>query len=335
MRLLYYTSDGELNWTKDFIGDDKVPPYAILSHTWQDDQEVTFSDLINKKGKGKTGYNKIRFCAQQAEHDRLHHFWVDTCCIDKSNYVELQNAINSMFRWYQNAIECYAYLSDVSLAKQEACDELYDSACESAFRTSRWFTRGWTLQELLAPRSVKFFTQDGQLLGDKNSLLQKIHEITGIPIIALQGTSLQEFGVEERMSWTKQRTTTYKEDRVYSLLGIFGVYMLPNYGEGEEHAFKRLQKELEESPAEIRGEKTAANLHWMVPRTVNSLFTGRVELVNRIRNAFSVDESHNTSEQKRFVITGIGGQGKSEVCLKVANLVREECVAASPLPTFS
>jgi hypothetical protein len=329
MRLLYQASDGKINRTKDLGDDDEVPRYAILSHTWQKDQEVTFDDLMNDdNGKSKAGYEKIRFCARQAERDHLKYFWVDTCCIDKSDDVELRIAINSMFRWYQNAIECYVYLSDVSLAKQEACDELSDFACEPAFRESRWFTRGWTLQELLAPPSVKFFTRDGKLLGDKSMLQRQIQQITGIPTLALQGTSLQEFSVEERMSWTKQRRTTYKEDKVYSLLGIFGVYMLPNYGEGEEYAFRRLRKELEESPTEITGAKTAGNVHWMVPRTVNSLFIGRVELINRIRNAFGGHERQNTFEQKRLVITGIGGQGKSEVCLKVANLMREECVTA-------
>jgi hypothetical protein len=142
MRLLYQASDGKINRTKDLDYDDEVPRYAILSHTWQKDQEVTFDDLMNDdNGKSKAGYEKIRFCARQAERDHLKYFWVDTCCIDKSDDVELRIAINSMFRWYQNAIECYVYLSDVSLAKQEACDE--DSARTScaAFRQvlySRW-----------------------------------------------------------------------------------------------------------------------------------------------------------------------------------------------------
>jgi hypothetical protein len=89
MRLLYYTSAGELCWTEDLIGDDTIPPYAILSHTWDEGQEVTFKDLENNSGKSKTGYNKIQFCAQQAKHDGLKHFWVDTCCIDKTNHSEL------------------------------------------------------------------------------------------------------------------------------------------------------------------------------------------------------------------------------------------------------
>ena len=119
MRLLERNSSGQLSLSKIFVGDN-IPKYAILSHTWgADTEEVTFRDLIDGTGKSKAGYNKIRFCAQQAADDGLQYFWVDTCCIDKSNSVELQEAINSMFRWYQNAAKCYVYLSDVSTAKRK------------------------------------------------------------------------------------------------------------------------------------------------------------------------------------------------------------------------
>jgi hypothetical protein len=102
MRLLFRRDNGEYGLTKDLVDDGLIPPYAILSHTWNEGQEVTFEDLIGGSGKSKTGYNKIRFCGQQAELNGLQHFWVDTCCIDKSNRAELQKAINSMFRWYRN-----------------------------------------------------------------------------------------------------------------------------------------------------------------------------------------------------------------------------------------
>ena len=154
MRLLFRNDNGEYGLTKDFNGDDPIPPYAILSHTWDEGQEVTFKDLMDGTGKSKTGYNKIRFCGQQAKLDSLQHFWVDTCCINKSNRAELQKAINSMFRWYRNATRCYVYLSDVSTMKRKASDPLAEYTWESAFQESRWFTRGWTLQELLAPASV-------------------------------------------------------------------------------------------------------------------------------------------------------------------------------------
>ena len=118
MRLLECNSTSEFSLTKDFVGDDGIPPYAILSHTWKEGQEVTFKDLMDGTGKSKAGYDKIRLCGQQAKRDDLQYFWVDTCCIDKSNNVELQEAINCMFRWYQNATKCYVYLSDVSTAKR-------------------------------------------------------------------------------------------------------------------------------------------------------------------------------------------------------------------------
>jgi hypothetical protein len=138
MRLLARTSTGQFSFTKDHIGDDRIPPYAILSHTWQHDQEVTNTDVLNDSGKHKAGWDKIRFCAQQAESDGLHYVWVDTCCINKADPTELQDAINSMFRWYQNAEQCYVYLWDVS-----ADDDSDEVDWVTAFRKSRWFTRGW------------------------------------------------------------------------------------------------------------------------------------------------------------------------------------------------
>jgi len=174
MRLLELNNHGEASLTNHLASD--VPPYAILSHTWgEDDEEVTFQDLTQGVGKSKAGYGKIRFCGKQAVRDGLQYVWIDTCCIDKSSSSELAEALNSMFRWYCDAAQCYVYLSDVPC----------DSRWKSAFWKSRWFTRGWTLQELLAPRSVQFFSGEGKLLGDKDSLGQEVREITGIPIEAL------------------------------------------------------------------------------------------------------------------------------------------------------
>jgi hypothetical protein len=246
MRLLERNSAGEFTLTKDFVGDEEVPPYAILSHTWgPDTEEVTFEDLINGTGKDKTGYNKIRFCGEQARRDGYQYFWVDTCCINKANNNELSEAINSMFRWYHNAVKCYAYLSDVSTTKRKASDQSAEFTWELAFRDSRWFTRGWTLQELLAPGSVEFFSQEGKRLGDKRTLERQIYEITGIAIPALHRASPSQFGVEEILSWAENRQTTRKEDRAYSLLGIFDVYMPLIYGEGEDNAFTRLREQID------------------------------------------------------------------------------------------
>jgi hypothetical protein len=246
MRLLERNSAGQPSLTKIFVSDN-IPKYAILSHTWgADTEEVTFRDMIDGTGKSKAGYEKIRFCAQQASDDGLQYFWVDTCCIDKSSSAELQEAINSMFRWYQNAIKCYVYLSDVSIRKRKASDQLSEHTWDSAFRSSRWFTRGWTLQELLAPGpdSVEFFSQEGDRLGGKRTLEQQIHEITRIPIKALQGTPLSQFDIGDRLSWAENRQTTREEDKAYSLFGIFDIQIPLLYGEGRDKALKRLLEEI-------------------------------------------------------------------------------------------
>ena len=141
MRLLRYEDDGRLTITS--FDDNAIPQYAILSHTWgADAEEVTFADLAEGGCKHKPGYKKIRFCGEQAKQDGLQYFWVDTCCIDKSDQAELSLSIRSMFRWYQNATKCYVYLSDVSTKKRKLNDMLTQFTWESAFRSSRWFTRG-------------------------------------------------------------------------------------------------------------------------------------------------------------------------------------------------
>ena len=264
MRLLFRSDNGEYELTKDLVSDNPTPPYAILSHTWDEGQEVTFKELTRGMGHDKTGYQKIRFCGEQARRDGLEYFWVDTCCIDKSNEAELQKAINSMFRWYRNATRCYVYLSDVSIKEQKTndrwtdftwvstwftmrktSDQSADCNWESAFRASRWFIRGWTLQELLAPASVEFFSHEGKRLGDKCSLQQHICEITGVPESALQGAHLSQFSDKERFSWIECRQTKVEEDKAYSLLGIFDVEMPLRYGEGSASAFKRLEDEID------------------------------------------------------------------------------------------
>lgn len=214
-----------------------IPPYAILSHTWgADKDEVTFQDFRNGTASTKAGYRKIKFCAEQAARDRLEYFWIDTVCIDKTNSTELQEAINSMFRWYENSVKCYVYLDDVS------SDSLAEDG--KSFQKSRWFTRGWTLQELIAPKCVEFFSKEGYVLGNKSSRVEELTEITGIPAKALEGKALSHFSVDERMTWTRGRETTREEDMAYSLLGIFDIQMPLIYGEGREKALRRLHKEI-------------------------------------------------------------------------------------------
>ena len=246
MRLIENTGHGGFSLVE--YDDDSIPRYAILSHTWgANSEEVTFKDLMEGTGRNKAGYDKIKFCSKQAASDGLQHFWVDTCCIDKSSSAELTEAINSMFRWYQNASKCYVYLSDV-LTSGHATNVLSIlSTCEATFRQSRWFRRGWTLQELLAPVSVEFFSREGDRLGSKTSLEQRIHEITGIAIEALRGEPLTIYNVEERLYWASHRETKRPEDKAYSLLGIFNIHMPLLYGEGREKAFVRLREEIGKS----------------------------------------------------------------------------------------
>jgi ankyrin repeat protein len=245
MRLLQL-QDGGFSLVQ-FVGSN-IPPYAILSHTWgPSNEEVTYQDLLSDTGEEKSGYRKLTFCGEQAAKDGLQYFWIDTCCIDKSSSAELSEAITSMFRWYHNSAKCYVYLSDVLANKRKADCDTFSCTWELVFRTSKWFSRGWTLQELLAPPVVIFFSGEGKQLGDKASLEQQIHEITHIPISALGGAPLCEFDIEERMSWRGKRQTTREEDEAYSLLGIFNISMLPNYGEGKKSAFKRLRKEIRET----------------------------------------------------------------------------------------
>jgi archaellum biogenesis ATPase FlaH len=243
MRLLKYGDDGCLTITS--FNNDAIPRYAILSHTWGEDaEEVTFADLVRGDGKHKAGYKKICFCGEQAQQDGLQYFWVDTCCIDKSDKAELSHAIQSMFRWYQHATKCYVYLTDVSTKMKELNSISTDFTWEPAFMSSRWFTRGWTLQELVAPSIVEFFSQEWERLGDKMLLKLLIHKITGISCKALDGAPLFQFSINERLRWIEHRHTTRPEDKAYSLLGVVDVDLAPCYGEGVDGAFKRLHDEI-------------------------------------------------------------------------------------------
>jgi hypothetical protein len=248
MRLLHRNNDGKCVLT-EFMGDE-IPRYAILSHTWgADNDEVTFTDFQKDIDTTKAGYRKLQFCGDQAAKHNIRYFWIDTCCIDKSSSAELSEAINSMFAWYHDAARCYVYLPDVSVnsptSGPPAKQEWYPT-----FQQSRWFTRGWTLQELIAPTSVEFFSVEGQRLGNRNTLLQELHEITGICRYVLQGESLADIRVDERMSWVQNRQTKREEDMAYSMLGIFDVHMPLIYGEGKKKAFARLQREINASSSE-------------------------------------------------------------------------------------
>ncbi|CAM5999841.1 unnamed protein product, partial [Sphagnum balticum] len=278
MRLLRMNSDRTFSFIQ--FPEHDVPSYAVLSHTWRDELEVTFQDVIGSTTTTKTTENglnldKLYFCAEQAKKDRLQYFWVDTCCIDKTSSAELSEAINSMFCWYQRSSKCYALLTDVLIHSGNNDLDYIDSQ----FRRSRWFTRGWTLQELLASASVEFFSREGKPLGSKKLLEKQLSEITGIPIAALRGTPLSFFSTEEKLSWMEKRQTTREEDTVYSLLGIFDLHIPAMYGEGRKHALQRLHSEIEKQlkgpPPWKKSDLQRPINQWIVPFERNAHFTNR------------------------------------------------------------
>ncbi|KAK4454915.1 vegetative incompatibility protein HET-E-1 [Podospora aff. communis PSN243] len=226
----------------EFIGEEERPPYAILSHTWEKGHEVSLRDLSDPaRHANKNGYRKIEQACAVAARNGFQYTWVDTCCINKDSSAELGEAINSMFRWYQEAAVCYVFLADLEPepAGSEPVSEIDFTA---SFSNCAWFTRGWTLQELIAPRDVLFFDRDWNFRGSKWDLCELISSITGIPQeLLLQKAELSEFAVARKMSWAAGRKTTRLEDEAYCLLGILGVHMALLYGEGRA-AFSRLQE---------------------------------------------------------------------------------------------
>jgi ankyrin repeat protein len=229
MRFLHITANGSLSLVER--PPDSIPPYAILSHTWGPiNEEVTFQDFLGGVGESKVGYRKLALCGRQAALDGFEYFWSDTCCIDKTSSAELSEAINSMYAWYQDADVCYAYLADIRPGKD--------------ISKSRWFTRGWTLQELLAPSKVEFFDRDWNPLGTIVELQSEVSACTRIPTSMLSHEKrLETFSVAQRMSWAAGRKTTRIEDMAYCLMGVFDINMPLIYGEGE-NAFIRLQEEI-------------------------------------------------------------------------------------------
>lgn len=231
---LLNTTTLRLEWHSE-----NIPKYAILSHRWEQD-EVLFKDIRDGTAPSRKGWRKVVICCAIARNARIPYAWIDTCCINKGNNNELQKAINSMYGYYERAFRCYVYLNDVQKSANTASeDEVFDEVSKS-----QWFTRGWTLQELIAPYDLMFYNSNWEYLWAKRAYSRQLQRITGISKKLLEGeASLQDFSLAQRMAWAASRTTTEVEDEAYSLLGLFQISMPLLYGEGDK-AFLRLQQEI-------------------------------------------------------------------------------------------
>ena len=224
--------------------------YAILSHRWTG-EEVNYVEITRLAKMGREdreeirrrdGYQKIFHSCLQAKEGGYAWLWVDTCCIDKRSSAELSEAINSMYRWYENSTVCYAYLHDVDGSSFPT--EPDTSKYPESDGWPEWFSRGWTLQEMIAPNDVRFFNKNWAHIGHKKTHAHSLAAITGVPEhILMDGLSSNRPCIAQIMSWAANRTTTRVEDRAYSLMGLLDVNMPMLYGEGKK-AFHRLQLEI-------------------------------------------------------------------------------------------
>ncbi|OAQ60523.1 het domain-containing protein [Pochonia chlamydosporia 170] len=221
----------------EIFAESTVPDYAILSHTWED-EEVSYQDMSQPGASEKQGFRKLQQACRLASEQQLGYVWADTCCIDKTSSAELSEAINSMFHWYRSAVVCFVYLSDLSSLDHDQGPNYED------LKSCRWFTRGWTLQELIAPATIQFYDKNWTCVGTKQTLDDPLHLITKIDKNVLQdGRRITQFSVAKKMTWASGRQTTRIEDMAYCLLGILDVNMPLLYGEREK-AFQRLQEEI-------------------------------------------------------------------------------------------
>jgi len=232
--------------TLQWFGGTEKPPYAILSHTWMT-EEIVFQDFVDgcikdESVRYKKALAKVHGACKQAAADNYAWIWIDSVCIDKSSSAELQEAINSMWMWYKSACVCYAYLEDVK--EEETGWETLE------VQYSRWFTRGWTLQELIAPTYLIFFNVDWKPIGTKLRRINEIHKATGIPTEALETGDMEQHNAAEIMSWAAHRQVSREEDMAYCLMGLFDINMPMLYGEGGSKAFLRLQEAVYKSWAD-------------------------------------------------------------------------------------
>lgn len=255
----------------------KIPPYAILSHTWET-EEVLIDDLRHNTAEQKSSWGKVKSACEASVNHGFEYIWIDSCCIDKSSSAELSETINSMYSWYQKAEICWTYLADVPAAVDP-------NESGSAFEKTRWLTRGFTLQELIAPPEVVFFSKEWVEMGKKSTLCKTLSRITRIDEDILMHRKPLEFAsIARRMSWASNRQTTRPEDIAYCLMGIFDVNMPMLYGEGKAKAFLRLQEEIMKQSdddsifAWVDRDASADSLHGMLA-TSPANFAGSYDIV--------------------------------------------------------
>lgn len=285
-----------------------IPKYAIASHRWVVGAELMLSDLQEGKETRSYGYQKVKGFAEYVRSHLLDikWLWIDTCCIDQKSNTELSESINSMFRWYRDAEVCLAYLYDVPSVEDP-----------SSFEGSTWFTRGWTLQELLAPFVVIFLTQSWQVIGHKGGscgnsgismqtgplLDSRIATITQIPEAILQNyKESSSLSIEEKLSWMEKRQTTREEDLSYCLLGILDVSMNIRYGDGKEKTRKRLLKKARTHGRDAQQPETQPRPFSNIPCRRDPDFVGRASLSDQIHVKLSVPAG-------RAALVGFGGVG--------------------------
>ncbi|KAG8526418.1 uncharacterized protein KY384_000011 [Bacidia gigantensis] len=290
---LVHTTSLEL---QEFHGVD-VPPYAILSHTWGKD-EVSFAQFQGEGREGLAGYGKIKASCAIAAEQHLKWMWIDTCCIDKKSSAELSEAINSMYKWYRDARVCYAYLVDVSLPPSKDAGNGLDEipGLEAAFIASRWFRRGWTLQELLAPKVVVFYDQAWKSIGARHELQSSVTKATGISEV--QFDHALSASIAQKFSWASRRQTQRIEDMAYCLLGLFNVSMPLLYGEGDR-AFRRLQEEI----LKVTYDESIFAWEPPVPNACGLLAAGPAAFAN---SANIVSSHHPGYSQQPHSLTSLG-----------------------------
>ncbi|OQN96417.1 hypothetical protein B0A48_17669 [Cryoendolithus antarcticus] len=260
----------------------QAPQYAVLSHTWRD-EEVIFQDIRDpESARTKQGWRKIQYTCEQTRKDDLEYCWVDTCCINKESSAELSESINSMYGIYGGAAICYIYLDDITenlqltdlmdsdlvflnimRARKARSQVELASASDTAlttqvraFANARWWTRCFTLQELIAPPDAHFYNQTWEPIARRHDIVSLVSSRTGIDLSVLQRTADPlDMSIAKRLSWAASRQATREEDVAYSLLGLLDVDLPLLYGEGSR-AFTRLQEEL------LRTKSDLSTLAW-------------------------------------------------------------------------